>query len=180
MYFQIYQIQKVIWVNEILGVIIAAIISWLNFVIVDTYFSLPEQPGVKGAEIIGYSIKDRGGDLSGGFFQGNILCSPDASAGTLISSIGFLVLGVNGGILAAFLVYIGNRLCADPGYAGTCGALTMTVILYIFTTFFFFTAEMFIVGMVIAIFTIQGISHPYSTKLLGQIAAKFKRSTKFE
>ena len=131
--------------NEILGVIIAAIISWLNFVIVDTYFSLPEQPGVKGAEIIGYSIKDRGGDLSGGFFQGNILCSPDASAGTLISSIGFLVLGVNGGILAAF-----------------------------------FTAEMFLVGMVIAIFTIQGISHPYSTKLLGQIAAKFNRSTKFE
>ena len=166
--------------NEIIGVILAAIISWLNFVIVDTYFSLPEEPGVKGADLVARSIKDRGGDLSGGFFQGNILCSPDASAGTLLSSIGFLVLGINGGILAGFLVYIGNRLCADPGYAGTCGALTMTAILYLCTKFLGFTAEMFIVGMVIAIFTIQGISHPYSSKLLGFIADKFNRSTKFE
>ena len=166
--------------NLIIGLILATIISWLNFVIVDTFLGLPEAPGVKGAETVGYSIKNRKGDLAGGFFQGNILCSPDASAGTLIASIGVYILGIQGGLIAALLVYIGNRLCADPGYAGTCGALTMTVILYIFTTFFSFTAEMFIVGMVIAIFTIQGISHPYSTKLLGQIAAKFKRSTKFE
>ena len=164
----------------IFGLILATIISWLNFVIVDTFLGLPEAPGVKGAETVGYSIKNRKGDLAGGFFQGNILCSPDASAGTLIASIGVYILGIQGGLIAALLVYIGNRLCADPGYAGTCGALTMTVILYIFTTFFSFTAEMFIVGMVIAIFTIQGISHPYSTKLLGQIAAKFNRSTKFE
>ena len=34
--------------NEVIGIIIAAILCWLNFVIVDTYFGLPEQPGVKG------------------------------------------------------------------------------------------------------------------------------------
>ena len=38
--------------NEVIGIIIAAILCWLNFVIVDTYFGLPEQPGVKGARII--------------------------------------------------------------------------------------------------------------------------------
>ena len=67
-------------------------------------------------------------DLSGGFFQGNILCSPDASAGTLLASIGVYILGVQGGLIAALLVFIGNRLCADNGYAGVVGSLTMTAI----------------------------------------------------
>ena len=98
----------------IIGLILATIISWLNFVIVDTFLGLPEAPGVKGAETVGYSIKNRKGDLAGGFFQGNILCSPDASAGTLIASIGVYILGIQGGLIAALLVYIGNRLCADP------------------------------------------------------------------
>ena len=44
--------------NEIIGIIIAAILCWLNFVIVDTYFGLPEQPGVKGASNIGNDIKN--------------------------------------------------------------------------------------------------------------------------
>ena len=81
----------------IIGLILATIISWLNFVIVDTFLGLPEAPGVKGAETVGYSIKNRKGDLAGGFFQGNILCSPDASAGTLIASIGVYILGIQGG-----------------------------------------------------------------------------------
>ena len=119
--------------NLILGLILATIISWLNFVIVDTFLGLPEAPGVKGAETVGYSIKNRKGDLAGGFFQGNILCSPDASAGTLIASIGVYILGIQGGLIAALLVYIGNRLCADPGYAGTTGALTMTLLIFIFS-----------------------------------------------
>ena len=114
--------------NMIIGLIIATVVSWLNFVIVDTYLGLPESPGVKGAENVGYSIKKRGGDLSGGFFQGNILCSPDASAGTLLASIGVYILGVQGGLIAALLVFIGNRLCADNGYAGVVGSLTMTAI----------------------------------------------------
>lgn len=163
--------------NEIIGVILATVICWLNFVIVDTYFGLPEQPGVKGARIVGESIKKRNGDIAGGFFQGNVLCSPDASAGTLIASIGYLLLGIPGGIIAAFLVFIGNRLCADPGYAGTVGSLTATVLIFIFS-FIGLTPEMFIVGMVIAIFTIQGIDQVRASIILGKIAEKFNRHAK--
>lgn len=165
--------------NEILGIIIAAIIAWLNFVLIDTYFGLPEAPGVKGADIVGRDIKKRGGDLAGGFFQGNILCSPDASAGTLLASIGVMLIGIEGGIIAAFFVYIGNRLCADPGYAGTTGALTTTAIVYI-CSFIGLTPEMFVVGMVIAITTIQGLHHPSSSKLLGKIAKLMGRHTKLK
>jgi len=163
--------------NEVLGVILAAIICWLNFVIVDTYFGLPEQPGVKGARIIGESIKKRNGDIAGGFFQGNILCSPDASAGTLLVSVGYLVLGIPGGIIAAFFVLIGNRLCADPGYAGTVGSLTATLLIFIFS-FVGLTPEMFIVGMVIAILTVQGIDQVRASIILGKIAEKFNRHAK--
>ncbi|WP_407420926.1 hypothetical protein [Methanobrevibacter sp.] len=163
--------------NEIIGIILATIICWLNFVIVDTYFGLPEQPGVKGARIIGESIKKRNGDIAGGFFQGNILCSPDASAGTLMASIGYLLLGIPGGIIAAFLVLIGNRLCADPGYAGTVGSLTATLLIFIFS-FIGLTPEMFIVGMVIAILTIQGIDQVRASIILGKIAEKFNRHAK--
>ena len=163
--------------NEVLGVILAAIICWLNFVIVDTYFGLPEQPGVKGARIIGESIKKRNGDIAGGFFQGNILCSPDASAGTLMASVGYLVLGIPGGIIAAFFVLIGNRLCADPGYAGTVGSLTATLLIFIFS-FVGLTPEMFIVGMVIAILTVQGIDQVRASIILGKIAEKFNRHAK--
>lgn len=160
--------------NEVIGIIIAAILCWLNFVIVDTYFGLPEQPGVRGARIVGEDVKKRGGDIAGGFFQGNVLCSPDASAGTLLASIGYLLLGIPGGIIAAFLVFIGNRLCADPGYAGTIGSLTATIIMFI-CSFVGFTPEMFIVGMVIAILTIQGISQVGASVILGKIARKFNR-----
>ena len=163
--------------NEIIGIIIATIICWLNFVIVDTYFGLPEQPGVKGARIVGESIKKRNGDIAGGFFQGNVLCSPDASAGTLLASVGYLVLGIPGGIIAAFLVLIGNRLCADPGYAGTVGSLTATLLIFIFS-FVGLTPEMFIVGMVIAILTIQGIDQVRASIILGKIAEKFNRHAK--
>ncbi|MEE1156326.1 MAG: hypothetical protein U0K80_02820 [Methanobrevibacter sp.] len=163
--------------NEIIGIIIATIICWLNFVIVDTYFGLPEQPGVKGARIVGESIKKRNGDIAGGFFQGNVLCSPDASAGTLLASVGYLVLGIPGGIIAAFLVLIGNRLCADPGYAGTVGSLTATMLIFIFS-FVGLTPEMFIVGMVIAILTIQGIDQVRASIILGKIAEKFNRHAK--
>jgi len=168
------KIQERIVMNEVIGIIIAAILCWLNFVIVDTYFGLPEQPGVRGASIIGKDVEKRGGDIAGGFFQGNILCSPDASAGTLLASIGYLLLGIPGGIIAALFVFIGNRLCADPGYAGTFGSLTATIIIFL-TSFIGLTPEMFIVGMVIAIFTIMGISQTGASKVLGKIAEKFNR-----
>ncbi|BDZ71256.1 hypothetical protein GCM10025861_17730 [Methanobacterium petrolearium] len=44
--------------NEILGILLAAIICWLNFVLIDTWMGLPESPGVKGAEVIGRSKKE--------------------------------------------------------------------------------------------------------------------------
>ncbi len=166
--------QERILMNEVIGIIIAAILCWLNFVIVDTYFGLPEQPGVRGASIIGKDIEKRGGDIAGGFFQGNVLCSPDASAGTLLASIGYLLLGIPGGIIAAFFVLIGNRLCADPGYAGTVGSLTATIIIFL-TSFIGMTPEMFIVGMVIAILTIMGIDQTRASIVLGKIAKKFNR-----
>lgn len=163
--------------NEIIGIIIAAIICWLNFVVIDTYFGLPEQPGVLGAKIVGQDVEKRGGDIAGGFFQGNILCSPDASAGTLLASIGYLLLGIPGGIIAAFFVFIGNRLCADPGYAGTFGSLSITFIIFV-CSFVDMTPEMFIVGMVIAILTIMGIDQPRASSVLGKIAKKFNRYAK--
>lgn len=163
--------------NEIIGIIIAAIICWLNFVVIDTYFGLPEQPGVLGAKIVGQDVEKRGGDIAGGFFQGNILCSPDASAGTLLASIGYLLLGIPGGIIAAFFVFIGNRLCADPGYAGTFGSLSITFIIFV-CSFVGMTPEMFIVGIVIAILTIMGIDQPRASSVLGKIAKKFNRYAK--
>ncbi len=163
--------------NEIIGIIIAIIICWFNFVIIDTYFGLPEQPGVEGARNVGESISQRDGDISGGFFQGNILCSPDASAGTLLASIGYMIMGIPGGLLAGFFVFIGNRLCADPGYAGSLGSFTITFIIYL-TGFIGFRPEMFVCGMVIAILTIQGISQPKASRLLGGIARKFNRQSK--
>lgn len=164
--------------DELLGIAIAAVISWLNFVLIDTWMGLPEIPGVRGAEVIGRDVKKRGGDLSGGFFQGNIVCSPDASAGTLLASIGCFTIGTpEGGFIAAALVYFGNRLCADPGYAGTTGALTITVIIAA-ASFIGITPAMFVVGMLIAIVTIQGLYHPASSKLLGKIAQKMGRYTK--
>ncbi|MGL4670504.1 MAG: hypothetical protein ACRCVG_07950 [Methanobacteriaceae archaeon] len=165
--------------NEILGIIIAAVIAWLNFVLIDTYFGLPEVPGVKGAENIGRAVKRRGGNLAGGFFQGNIVCSPDASAGTLLAGIGVMLIGFEGGLIAALLVYIGNRLCADPGYAGTTGALTATILAVLLSTIGI-SPEFFVVGMVIAILTIQGIAQPAASRFLGKIAKKMNRHTEIE
>ena len=48
--------------NEIIGIIVASVICWLNFVIIDTYFGLPQQPGVKGVQTVGDSIEKRNGD----------------------------------------------------------------------------------------------------------------------
>lgn len=165
--------------DEILGIIIGAVVAWLNFVLIDTYFGLGEAPGVKGAENVGRAIKKRGGDLAGGFFQGNIVCSPDASAGTLLAGIGVVLMGWQGGLVAALLVYIGNRLCSDPGYAGTIGAITATIFV-VLLLFIGISPKLFVVGMVIAILTIQGISQPAASRLLGKIAKKMNRHTEME
>ena len=50
---------------EIIKVVIAGIICWVNFVLIDTYFGLPEKPGVLGAKTIGEKIRDIGGNIHG-------------------------------------------------------------------------------------------------------------------
>ena len=165
--------------NEILGIAIATILTWLNFVLIDAYLGLPEIPACKGANNLGRAIKNGGGDLSGGFFQGNLVCSPDASAGTLFSSISYMLVGYGGGFIAALAIYIGNRLCGDTGCPGTVGSLTTIVIIYL-TSFIGLTPEMFVVGMIIAITSIQGLHYPTSSKLLGRVAKVMGRYTKLE
>ncbi|MEG3224553.1 MAG: hypothetical protein BME94_03260 [Methanobacteriales archaeon Met13] len=161
--------------NEIIAISICAILSWLNFVLIDIWMGLPEAPGVRGAKAIGISIKERGGDLGGGYFSGNIVCSPDASAGTLLASCAYYAFGSpEGGLIAALFVYFGNRICADPGYAGTTGALTTTILIWA-TSLIGITPQNFIIGMVIAALSIQGIYHPASSKLIGKIARKMNR-----
>ncbi|HIP17246.1 MAG TPA: hypothetical protein EYG76_02950 [Methanothermococcus okinawensis] len=159
-------------VIELIKLISASIICWINFVIVDIYFGLPKKPGVSGAEVIGNKIEKIGGNINGGYFMGNIVCSPDASAGTLMASIFYYVMGLKGGLIASMLIFIGNRLCNDPGYAGTIGAITATILLYAFSGII--EPKYFIGGMVIAIFTIQGLYHIGASKLLGNLAKKLR------
>jgi energy-converting hydrogenase A subunit B len=151
-----------------LHILIAAAVSWINFVTIDLIFRLPERGGVSGAREIARRIEDGGGALHGGYMMGNIVSSPDASAGTLLAACGVYIAGIPGGILAAMLVYVGNRICHDPGYAGTTGALAATFIVYGFSLLGFSAAE-FIAGMVIAILSIQGISAVYASRLLSTL-----------
>ncbi len=154
--------------GEILHILAAAIVSWILFVAVDILFKLPETGGVAGATAIARDIEAAGGNLAGGTMMGNIVSSPDASAGTLLAACGVYVAGIPGGLAAAVLVYIGNRICHDPGYAGTTGAVLATFVIYGFTLIGF-SATDFIAGMVIAILTIQGLSHIHASRLLGRL-----------
>lgn len=154
--------------GEILHILAAAIVSWILFVAVDIFFKLPETGGVVGATAIARDIEAGGGDLAGGTMMGNIVSSPDASAGTLLAACGVYVAGIPGGLAAAVLVYIGNRICYDPGYAGTTGAVLATFVIYGFTLIGFAATD-FIAGMVIAILTVQGLSHTHASRLLGRL-----------
>ncbi len=147
-------------------IVIAAVIAWFLFLSIDIFWRLPQKGGVSGADSIGNAIAERGGDQHGGWMMGNIVCSPDASAGTLLAACGVFVAGIPGGIAAAILVYIGNRICHDKGYAGTSGALIATFIIAGFMQIGFLASD-FIAGMVLAILTIQGISHIHASRLIG-------------
>ena len=149
-------------------ILVAAAVCWLNFILIDLFFRLPAGGGVVGATAIGTHIERGGGAIHGGYMMGNIVSSPDASAGTLLASCGVYIAGIPGGLLATFLVFIGNRICHDRGYAGTTGAITATFIVWGFSQIGFSPAE-FIAGMVIAILTIQGISHRHSSRLLAYL-----------
>lgn len=147
-------------------IVIATVIAWILFLSIDIFWRLPRKGGVSGADSIGKAIAEKGGDQHGGWMMGNIVCSPDASAGTLLAACGVFVAGIPGGIAAAILVYIGNRICHDSGYAGTSGALIATFVIAAFLQIGFLASD-FIAGMVLAILTIQGISHIHASRLIG-------------
>lgn len=154
--------------EDFFRILLAAGICWALFVTIDLIFGLPKKPGVSGAGAIAGEIEEAGGEYRGGCMMGNIVCSPDASAGTLLASCGVYAGGVAGGLLASLLVYIGNRICYDPGYAGTSGAILATFVVYGFTQLGFLASD-FIAGMVIAILTIQGISHVHASRVLAAL-----------
>jgi energy-converting hydrogenase A subunit B len=149
-------------------IVIAAVLCWVLFVTVDIAFRLPETGGVSGATAIGRSVEEHGGALAGGTMMGNIVSSPDASAGTLLAACGVYVAGLPGGLAAAVLVFIGNRICHDPGYAGTTGAVLASLMVAGLAGIGF-APENFIAGMVVAILTIQGLSHRHASRLLARI-----------
>jgi energy-converting hydrogenase A subunit B len=151
--------------DEPTRILVAALICWINFMTIDLFFRLPKSGGVCGATAIAQEVERGGGTLNGGFMMGNIVSSPDASAGTLLASCGVYCAGLFGGFFAALLVYLGNRICYDPGYAGTTGCVTATFIVY-GATQIGFAASDFVAGMVIAILTIQGLSHVHASKLI--------------
>jgi energy-converting hydrogenase A subunit B len=155
--------------DEPFRILIAALICWLNFMTIDLIFKLPERGGVSGATAIAQEVEKGGGNLNGGYMMGNIVSSPDASAGTLLASCGVYCAGLPGGLFAALLVYIGNRICYDPGYAGTTGCITATVIVYGAVQSGWFAASDFIAGMVIAILTIQGLSSVHASRLIARL-----------
>ncbi|MDH7592820.1 MAG: hypothetical protein QHG99_00480 [Methanomicrobiales archaeon] len=154
--------------DEFFRIILAAAVCWALFVTIDVFFGLPRRPGVSGAGAIAEEIRKGGGEYHGGCMMGNIVCSPDASAGTLLAACGVYAGGLAGGILAALLVYLGNRICYDPGYAGTTGALAASFVVFGFTQLGFAASD-FIAGMVLAILTIQGISHVHASRLLARL-----------
>ncbi len=155
-------------ISLILQIGFAALCAWVLFITIDMIWALPREGGVVGAKAIAAAVEKAGGDLRGGTMMGNIVSSPDASAGTLLAACGVYCFGIPGGLLATVLVYIGNRICSDPGYAGTTGCFLATFMVYGGTKIGI-PAEFFIIGMVIAILTIQGISHQHASRLLGKI-----------
>ncbi|MDE2518086.1 MAG: hypothetical protein O0W93_01520 [Methanocorpusculum sp.] len=157
---------------ELAYITAAAVISLILFIALDIFWKLPKEGGVSGADAISREIVAAGGDKNGGWMLGNIICSPDASAATLLAACGYWICGIPGGIAAAVLVFIGARICADKGWAGTSGALAATIIIWALSTFAGFPPEAFIAGMIIAILLVQGISPLHASRALGSIWRK--------
>ncbi|MDU9375617.1 hypothetical protein McpSp1_01940 [Methanocorpusculaceae archaeon Sp1] len=147
----------------------SAVITLILFVGLDLFWKLPAHAGVSGTETIEREIEADGGDRCGGWMIGNIVTSPDASAGTLVAACGYWIWGVPGGLLAAVLIFIGARICADKGYAAVSGTLLATAIFWALDTFAGFPPETFIAGIVIAILIVQGISPKHISRILGKL-----------
>ena len=150
----------------------ATVICLVLFVVIDIIWKLPKKGGVSGAEAIANDIEASGGSKHGGYMIGNIITSPDASAGTLLAACGFFIYGVVGAVAAAVLVFIGARICADKGYAGLTGALAATAVIWACTTILGFAPETFIAGIVFAILIVEGLSLKLSSKIIGKLWGK--------
>jgi energy-converting hydrogenase A subunit B len=155
-------------IESLLHILVSAVFCWMLFIAIDMIFSLPKEGGVVGATAIAKAVEQGGGNIRGGTMMGNIVSSPDASAGTLLAACGVYCFGIPGGLIATVLVYIGNRICHDPGYAGTTGCFIATFMVY-GGSLVGIPPSAFIAGMVIAILSIQGVCHPWSSTLLGII-----------
>ena len=151
---------------------IATVLCLVLFIAVDMLWKLPSYGGVSGSDVIGKELEKSGGDLNGGWLLGHIITSPDASTGTILVACGYFVWGVWGAVITIVLVYIGSHICADKGYAGLTGGICATLLIWICTSFAGFPPESFIVGCVIAIFLVQGISPKHTSRILGKIWRK--------
>ncbi|MDR0439090.1 MAG: hypothetical protein LBH02_02590 [Methanocalculaceae archaeon] len=157
---------------ELAYITAAAIISLILFVTLDIFWKLPMEMGVSGADAVSREIVAAGGDRNGGLMIGNIICSPDASAGILLAACGYWICGILGGITATILVFVGARICADKGFAGISGTIFATLTIWALNVFAGFTPESFIAGMIIAIFLLQGVSISHTSHIIGNIWRK--------
>jgi energy-converting hydrogenase A subunit B len=73
---------------QFIHIVAAAFISFFLFVSIDLIFNLLKSGSIRGVEEISRVIARHGGDKAGGMMMGNILCSPDASAGVLLAARG--------------------------------------------------------------------------------------------
>ena len=88
-------------IPELAYIAAAAALSLILFTALDLFWKLPKEGGVSGADAVSREITASGGDQNGGWMLGNIICSPDASAGTLLAACGYWICGIPGGIAAA-------------------------------------------------------------------------------
>jgi energy-converting hydrogenase A subunit B len=86
----------------------------------------------------------------------------------LLAACGVYAAGLFGGLLAAIFVFIGNRMCNDPGYAGTTGAVLATLVI-LASTYAGSDASAWVVAMVIAIVLVQAVSHTHASHILGRL-----------
>ena len=153
---------------QLIHIGIAVIACLILFITIDLIFNLPKEGGVTGVDEVSEALLNSGGNKAGGTMMGNIVCSPDASAGTLLAACGVYTAGLLGGLLAAVFVFIGNRMCNDPGYAGTTGAVLATLVI-LASTYAGFDASAWIAAMVIAIVLLQAVSHIHASHVLGRL-----------
>ena len=163
---------------QFIHIVVAVLISFILFVSIDLIFNLPKSGSTRGVKEISRAIGRHGGDKAGGMMMGNILCSPDASAGVLLGACGVYIAGIPGGLIAAAFVFFGCKICHDDNwYPSTTGALCATLIVTA-STYIGFNASVWIVAMVINVALIQGISQIHASHILGKLWLIRKGKTK--